>query len=134
MSAPRADVFSARCPSRAVLEQLAGKWSLLLLHRLATGPRRPSELRRAVGGISEKMLVQTLRGLERNGFVARRNYAEVPPRVEYALTAVAIWRCAPPPPSAAGSKPITARSPRPSTPMTAPAAASLAIDRPARPA
>lgn len=86
MSAPRADVFNLRCPSRAVLEQLAGKWSLLLLHRLGEGPRRPSELRRAVGGISEKMLVQTLRGLERNGFVSRRNFAEVPPRVEYALT------------------------------------------------
>lgn len=86
MSAPRPDVFDAACPSRAVLETLAEKWSLLLLHRLAEGPLRPSELRRAVGGISEKMLVQTLRRLERNGFVTRRDFAQVPPRVEYALT------------------------------------------------
>ncbi len=86
MSACRPDVFNPACPSRAVLETLAEKWSLLLLHRLGEGPRRPSELRRSVGGISEKMLAQTLRRLERNGFVARRDFGEVPPRVEYALT------------------------------------------------
>ena len=86
MSARGPDVFNPACPSRAVLETLAEKWSLLLLHRLGDGPRRPSELRRSVGGISEKMLAQTLRRLERNGFVARRDFGEVPPRVEYALT------------------------------------------------
>ncbi|MBL8588696.1 MAG: helix-turn-helix transcriptional regulator [Methylobacteriaceae bacterium] len=86
MSSCRPDIFDARCPSRAVFETLAEKWSMLILHRLVEGPRRPSELRRSIGGISDKMLVQTLRSLERNGFVARRNFAEVPPRVEYALT------------------------------------------------
>ena len=82
----KADVFSASCPARAVLEVLAEKWALLLVHRLAQGPARTSELRRQIGGISEKMLIQTLRRLERNGLVQRRAYAEVPPRVEYALT------------------------------------------------
>jgi len=83
---PKANVFSATCPARAVLEVLAEKWALLLIHRLAAGPARTSELRRRIGGISEKMLIQTLRRLERNGFVARQAYAEVPPRVEYSLT------------------------------------------------
>ncbi len=82
----KADVFKAGCPSRAVLAMLAEKWALLLIHRLAAGPARTSELRRQIGGISEKMLIQTLRRLERNGFVARCAYPEVPPRVEYALT------------------------------------------------
>jgi DNA-binding HxlR family transcriptional regulator len=80
------NVFSADCPSRRILELLAEKWALLLIHALAARPARTAELRRRVGGISEKMLIQTLRRLERNGFVARRAYPEVPPRVEYALT------------------------------------------------
>lgn len=80
------NVFSAACPSRAVLEHLSEKWSLLILHLLADGPKRTSDLRRAIGGVSEKMLIQTLRKLERNGFVARRSYNEVPPRVDYRLT------------------------------------------------
>jgi DNA-binding HxlR family transcriptional regulator len=82
----KANVFNAGCPARAVLEVLAEKWALLLVHMLARGPARTSELRRQIGGISEKMLIQTLRRLERNGLVMRRAYAEVPPRVEYALT------------------------------------------------
>ncbi len=81
-----ASVFSAKCPSRAVLEILAEKWALLLIHSLARSPARTSELRRQIGGISEKMLIQTLRRLERSGFVARKAYPEVPPRVEYSLT------------------------------------------------
>lgn len=80
------NVFSAACPSRAVLEHLSEKWSLLILHLLADGPKRTSDLRRAIGGVSEKMLIQTLRKLERNGFVERRSYNEVPPRVDYRLT------------------------------------------------
>jgi DNA-binding HxlR family transcriptional regulator len=85
-SCAKADVFDAGCPARAVLDVLAEKWALLLVHRLARGPARTSELRRQIGGISEKMLIQTLRRLERNGFVARQAYPEVPPRVEYSLT------------------------------------------------
>ncbi len=83
-----ADVFHAGCASRRILESLADKWSLLLIHRLAGGPARTAELRRRIGGISEKMLIQTLRRLERNGFVVRRSFNEVPPRVEYSLTAL----------------------------------------------
>lgn len=81
-----ANVFNAHCPARAVLELLAEKWALLLIHMLSRGPARTSELRRQIGGISEKMLIQTLRRLERNGFITRQAYPEVPPRVEYALT------------------------------------------------
>ena len=80
------NVFDPVCPARAVLEVLAEKWALLLIHTLADGPARTAQLRRRIGGISEKMLIQTLRRLERNGFVSRRAYPEVPPRVEYSLT------------------------------------------------
>lgn len=82
----RGNVFDPACPSRAVLEVLAEKWALLLVHVLTEGPARTAQLRRRVGGISEKMLIQTLRRLERSGLVARRAYPEVPPRVEYSLT------------------------------------------------
>ncbi len=92
------NVLDSGCPSRAVLGVLAEKWALLLVHVLAGGPARTAQLRRRIGGISDKMLIQTLRRLERNGFVARRAYAEVPPRVEYSLT----------PLGASLSEPITA--------------------------
>src|SRR5260370_31719297 len=82
------NVFDPVCPGRAVLEVLAEKCALLLIHTLADGAARTAELRRRMGGISEKMLIQTLRRLERNGFVSRRAYPEVPPRVEYSLTAL----------------------------------------------
>ena len=81
-----ANVFRKDCPSRRVLEMLAEKWALMLMHLLAEGPRRTSQLRRAIEGVSEKMLIQTLRRLERAGFVERHAFAEVPPRVEYRLT------------------------------------------------
>lgn len=81
------NVFSGVCPARHVLAVIADKWSLLLIHALAHGGTlRTAELRRRVEGISEKMLIQTLRRLERFGLVARQAYAEVPPRVEYSLT------------------------------------------------
>jgi DNA-binding HxlR family transcriptional regulator len=80
------NVFDRDCPARAILEILAEKWALLLVHVLAAGPARTAELRRRIGGISDKMLIQTLRRLERSGFVARHAYPEVPPRVEYSLT------------------------------------------------
>lgn len=86
----RGDVFNATCPSRAVLEILAEKWALLLVYKLARGPARTAELKRKIGGISDKMLIQTLRRLERSGFVARRAYPEVPPRVEYSLTPLGV--------------------------------------------
>lgn len=82
----RADVMSEVCPSRRVLALVADKWSLLILPALRDGPHRNNELMRSIGGISQKMLTQTLRDLERNGFVERRDYGEIPPRVDYRLT------------------------------------------------
>ncbi|HEY0178706.1 MAG TPA: helix-turn-helix domain-containing protein [Dokdonella sp.] len=82
----RCDVFLADCPARKVLGLLAEKWTLLIVHALSERTYRTAELRRRIGGISEKMLIQALRRLEQHGLVARTHYAEVPPRVEYALT------------------------------------------------
>jgi DNA-binding HxlR family transcriptional regulator len=81
-----ADVMSEFCPSRKVLELIADKWTMLILPALHGGPKRNNELMRLVGGISQKMLTQTLRELERNGFVERRDYGEIPPKVDYRLT------------------------------------------------
>jgi DNA-binding HxlR family transcriptional regulator len=85
---PPASVFSSRCPSRRVMAVLAEKWTLLVVAQLANGPMRTSEIRRGVDGVSEKMLIQTLRKLESFGLVSRKSYPEVPPRVEYKLTAL----------------------------------------------
>lgn len=82
----RANPWDAGCPSREILELVANKWVLLLVPLLLEGPRRNAELLRGAGGISQKMLTQTLRALERHGVVSRLDYAEVPPRVEYRLT------------------------------------------------
>jgi DNA-binding HxlR family transcriptional regulator len=65
---------------------LAEKWTLLIVAQLAQGPMRTAEIRRCVDGVSEKMLIQTLRKLEGFALVSRRSYPEVPPRVEYRLT------------------------------------------------
>ncbi len=80
------NLFLAQCPSRTILDILAEKWALLILHSLSQSPKRTAELRRHIDGISEKMLIQTLRNLERHGFVSRHAYPEVPPRVDYRLT------------------------------------------------
>lgn len=86
IDAAAGDVYAEACPSRAVLALVADKWTLLIMPALRDGPQRNSELMRRIGGVSQKMLTQTLRELERNGLVQRIDYAEVPPRVEYALT------------------------------------------------
>lgn len=65
---------------------LAEKWTLLIVTALVAGPKRTAEIRRCVDGISEKMLIQTLRKLETYALVSRKSYPEVPPRVEYRLT------------------------------------------------
>jgi len=65
---------------------LAEKWALLVIYRLSLAASRTAELRRQIGGVSEKMLIQTLRRLERHGLIARIDFGEVPPRVEYRLT------------------------------------------------
>ena len=74
------------CGLEAALAVVGGKWKPIVLWRLAGAPRRFGELRRLVTGISEKMLIQQLREMEADGIVARKDFREVPPRVEYALT------------------------------------------------
>ena len=71
-----------------VLSRIGDKWSVLVVMQLADGPRRFSELKRAIGGISQRMLTLTLRGLERDGMVTRTVFPTVPPRVDYSLTAL----------------------------------------------
>ncbi|MEU8626943.1 helix-turn-helix domain-containing protein [Streptomyces sp. NPDC048669] len=76
------------CPSRVVLEHVTSRWGVLVLAALLERSFRFSELRREVGGVSEKMLSQTLRTLERDGFVDRDAKPVIPPRVDYTLTAM----------------------------------------------
>jgi len=82
----RGELMSADCPSRDVLKHVTSRWGVLLLVVLMGGTHRFSDLRRTVGGVSEKMLAQTLKWLEADGFVARKSYDTVPPHVEYRLT------------------------------------------------
>lgn len=79
-------VLSTECPSREILEHLANKWSILVLRCLSDGVHRFSELKQRIEGVSEKMLAQTLKMLERDGFILRTVYPVVPPKVEYQLT------------------------------------------------
>jgi DNA-binding HxlR family transcriptional regulator len=76
----------ADCPVRGVLDRISDKWSMLLVMTLAGGPRRFNQLRREIPDISQKMLTQTLRDLQRDGLVARRVFDTKPPAVEYRLT------------------------------------------------
>ncbi len=82
----RFDVMAAACPTRQVIGRVGDKWSLLVLYALSTGTKRFSQLRSEVEGISQKMLTQTLRALERDGLVHRHAYPTIPPKVEYRLT------------------------------------------------
>jgi DNA-binding HxlR family transcriptional regulator len=79
-------VFNAKCGSQQVLDLIADRWTALVIYALAKGTQRYSELQRTIGGVSQKMLTQTLRNLERNGLVRRQVYPVVPPKVEYTLT------------------------------------------------
>ena len=80
------DVYEDRCPTRLVLERLADKWALLILDSLKDGPVRFNALRRDIKRISQKVLAQTLRKLERDGLISRRAFPTVPVTVEYELT------------------------------------------------
>lgn len=82
----RGDVYAPACPSRGILEHVTSRWGVLILVALLEDTHRFSELRRKVGGVSEKMLAQTLQTLEADGFVHREVFPEIPPRVEYSLT------------------------------------------------
>ena len=80
------DVLDKMCPSRIVLNHVTSRWGVLVLIALQGHTLRFSELRRVVGGVSEKMLSQTLKTLEQDGFVHRKSFEVVPPHVEYSLT------------------------------------------------
>jgi DNA-binding HxlR family transcriptional regulator len=80
------DVFQRQCPTRLVLDRIADKWTLLVLLRLDAAPCRFNQLRREIDGISQKVLSQTLRTLERDGLVDRKVFATVPVTVEYTIT------------------------------------------------
>jgi DNA-binding HxlR family transcriptional regulator len=86
----RGDVMSEHCPSREVLKHVTSRWGVLLLVALGGGAQRFGELRRKVGGISERMLIQTLKWLEQDGFVQRIAHPGLPARVEYRLTPLGI--------------------------------------------
>ncbi|WOE33092.1 MULTISPECIES: helix-turn-helix domain-containing protein [unclassified Acinetobacter] len=81
-------VLSVECFSREILEHITHKWSILVLHCLSQGVHRFSELKNRIHGISEKMLAQTLKILEKDGFILRTVYPTVPPKVEYQLTLI----------------------------------------------
>jgi DNA-binding HxlR family transcriptional regulator len=84
MLAPNA--FAADCPTRRVLDRIGDKWAVLILILLSRGTKRFNELRRLIDGVSQKMLSQTLKSLERDGLVSRRVIASVPVTVEYSIT------------------------------------------------
>ena len=81
-----ANVLAAECPSRQVLSHLTSRWGTLVMLVLLSGTHRFSALRRRIGGVSERMLAQTLQQLESDGFVHREVFDVVPPHVEYSLT------------------------------------------------
>jgi DNA-binding HxlR family transcriptional regulator len=85
-AARRYDAYMASCPARQLLDRISDKWVTLVLSALADGPQRYSDLSRRIAGVSQKMLTQTLRSLERDGLVSRTVTPSVPVRVDYALT------------------------------------------------
>ncbi|WFR65889.1 helix-turn-helix domain-containing protein [Curtobacterium flaccumfaciens] len=86
MSALEYSPYAAECPSRQLLDRIGDRWSVLTIGALADGPARYSAIATRVQGVSQKMLTQTLRALERDGLVTRTVFPEIPPHVEYELT------------------------------------------------
>ena len=86
MALARGELLNPDCPSREVLKRITSRWTVLVMLALQDNTLRFSELRRAVGGVSERMLAQTLRYMEEDGLLTRRAYEVVPPHVEYSLT------------------------------------------------
>ncbi|WP_210438464.1 winged helix-turn-helix transcriptional regulator [Nocardioides xinjiangensis] len=87
--------YDRNCPSRRLLDRIGDRWTVLIIGALSDGPHRFKAITERVDGISQKMLTQTLRGLERDGLVKRTVYPVVPPRVEYELTAAGRSLCEP---------------------------------------
>ncbi|HKR66380.1 MAG TPA: helix-turn-helix domain-containing protein [Thermoanaerobaculia bacterium] len=86
MKKQKCDVLNPDCPSRQVLDRISDKWTSLVIYALSEGTMRYGELQRRIGGVSQKMLTQTLRSLENDGLVMRKIHPVVPPMVEYSLT------------------------------------------------
>src|SRR5690349_19448 len=82
------NVYDPNCPTRTVLDRVGDKWTVLVVLVLLDGPLRFGQVRERIGGVTPKVLTETLRRLERDGIVRRTAYPEIPPRVEYELTAV----------------------------------------------
>jgi DNA-binding HxlR family transcriptional regulator len=85
-SAKPANPYDAKCPTRIVLDRIADKWTVLVLGLLSENPLRFNELRRRIEGLTQKMLSQTLKALERDGLVTRKVTPSVPIKVEYSIT------------------------------------------------
>lgn len=90
LSRPRGDLMASQCPSREVLRHMTSQWGVLVLVALQGGTYRFSELRKKIGGVSERMLAQTLKLLEGDGLVKRVSYPVVPPHTEYSLTGLGL--------------------------------------------
>lgn len=86
----RGELFAVACPSRRILKHVTSQWGVLILCSLLGGTHRFSDLRRKIQGVSEKMLTQTLRALESDGFIDRKSYPVIPPHVEYNLTPLGV--------------------------------------------
>ncbi|GAA3630843.1 helix-turn-helix domain-containing protein [Kineosporia mesophila] len=86
MSLRPGTVFLADCPARLAIEIISSKWAVVTLFALSEGPLRHGDLVDLIGGVSRKVLTQTLRRLQEHGLVDRQVFAEAPPRVEYSLT------------------------------------------------
>ena len=82
------DIFDESCEGHQALEQIANKWTILIIYALTQGTKRYSELKQQIKGVSPKMLIQNLRNLERCGLVERKVYPVVPPKVDCALTSL----------------------------------------------
>lgn len=80
------DPYAKNCPTRQLLDRIGDRWTVLVIGSIERGPLRYSEISRAIEGISQKMLTQTLRALERDGLITRTVFPSIPPRVEYGLT------------------------------------------------
>jgi DNA-binding HxlR family transcriptional regulator len=90
MNEKKYNVYSQHCPSRFVLEIISDKWTILIIDKLSQKTCRFGELKREIGGVSQKVLTQTLKSLEKNGLIKRESYPVLPLKVEYSLTPLGV--------------------------------------------